>query len=51
MIRRRHLDADDEWREDYWADLRDAAQEASRFAPDNRPDPSDIQPEDIEDTP
>ena len=45
---RRHLDADDEWREDHWADLRDAAGEASRYSPDHRPDPSDIQPEDIE---
>lgn len=50
-MNRRYLDADDEWREDHWDDLRDAAAEASRFAPDNRPDPSDIQPEDIEDTP
>ena len=50
-MNRRYLDADDEWREDYRADLRDAADEASRYAPDNRPDPSDIQPEDIEDTP
>lgn len=32
MIRRHHLDADDEWREDFWADLRAAC---LRFRRDN----------------